>query len=106
MKKGTIINTILMVLFSLAFTFGQSSQGPATGNVSSGVQVNTDNFSSAPTRGETTEPPRDMQLMEYKSEPIFYEGDQPVFDNYTYVEDENTTMQRGAGIGTSFEIAN
>jgi hypothetical protein len=93
-----------MVLFSLALTFGQSYQGPATGSVSSGVQVSTDSFNSMPTGSETGESPRTRQIMEYISEPIKYKGDQPVFDNYTYVEDKNTTMQRGEGIGPSFEI--
>ena len=33
MKKGTIISAILTVLFFSALTFGQISQGPATGNM-------------------------------------------------------------------------
>ncbi|MCZ6702938.1 MAG: hypothetical protein O6940_07850, partial [Ignavibacteria bacterium] len=92
-------------LFFSTITFSQVVyQGPATGSVGSGVVVTTDNFLFTPAGSESFEPPRVYEIMEYESEPMIYEGDKPVFDNYVYVGDENTRSRVGGEIGTSFKL--
>jgi hypothetical protein len=96
---------IFLVLFS-TITFGQSYRGPATGTVSTGVTVTTDDFLSVPAGQEPNQEKRIRKLMEYDSGPVYYEGNQPVFDDYVYVEDANASVNTNSigGIGTSFEL--
>jgi len=102
MKKITF--TILLFLLFSAIVFGQSYMGPDSGGVASGIVVTTDDFVLVPIGIEPPSSKRIIKLMENKTAPMYYEGNKPVFDNYVYVEDENTNLQSGGEIGTSFEL--
>ncbi|MCK5371369.1 MAG: hypothetical protein KAQ62_22565, partial [Cyclobacteriaceae bacterium] len=104
MKKGTFITAIWMVLFFSALTFGQVHSGPATGDILSGVEVSTDGFAMVPIGMEPQMPIRYREPMDYDSGPVYYEGDQPVFDNYVYVDDSNAQQRGGDAIGFNFEL--
>ena len=95
MKKASIYFAVLNVLIISAISFGQTYNGPAAGNVSSGIEVTTDDFLFTATGSESSEPLSVMKFMEYKSGPVYYDGDQAVFNNYVYVEDENANMKSG-----------
>jgi len=82
MKKASIYFVFLNVLIISAISFGQTYNGPATGNVNSGVVVTTDNFLSLPVGSELPKEPRVYEFMENNTPPMYYEGDKPVIDNY------------------------
>jgi len=90
MKKLLSTIEVISLLLIPALTFGQTYSGPATGSVNSGVVVTTDDFLFTPTVSESYEQPRVHKYMEIETEPIMYEGNKPVFDNYVYVNDKNT----------------
>jgi len=96
----------IIFIINCVCAFGQAYSGPATGMVSSGVQVSTDNFSSAPLGNEGLTHKKIKPLMKYEPQPSYYnfEGDGQVFDNYTYVEDNNAHFQKSANVGTGFEL--
>ena len=97
-------SSIAFLIFS-TFIFSQVTyQGPATGNVNSGVVVTTDNFLSLPVGSELPKEPRVYEFMENNSPPMYYEGDKQVIDNYVYVTDQNTNSSPNGEIGTSFEL--
>jgi len=102
MKKITF--TILFFLLFSVIVFGQSYMGPDSGFVASGVVATTDDFLFSPIGIIPGAEKRVMKVMEYKSEPVYYDGDQTVFDNYVYVEDENASLQSGGEIGISIEL--
>jgi len=97
-------SSIACLIFS-TIIFGQVTyQGPATGTVNSGVVVTTDDFLSQPVGSEIPEETRVYEFMENDAEQIHYEGNLQVFNNYVYVEDNNTQLRGSGGIGTSFEL--
>ncbi|MEJ2193567.1 MAG: FlgD immunoglobulin-like domain containing protein [Ignavibacteriaceae bacterium] len=102
MKYFSYLNTIF-ILLSITVN-AQTYNGPATGSVNSGVVVTTDDFLFIPEVNKSSEPPRVYKMMEYEPEPIKYDGNTPVFDNYVYVDDSNTNSSLSNGIGTSFEL--
>ncbi len=86
-------------------SFGQSYQGPATGIVLSGVEVNTADFGPAPA-GNETPIIKHKKFMEFNSGPLLYNGERAAFDNHVYVEDKNTQLESSGDIGISVEINN
>ncbi|MBI5660920.1 MAG: T9SS type A sorting domain-containing protein [Ignavibacterium album] len=81
--------TFLLLLFILnsAVLFSQISyQGPATGNVSSGVLVSTNNFPESPVIISEPKPIKDRNTDYPFPEPMILESMNPVFQP-TYVED-------------------
>ena len=104
MKKASIYFAVLNVLIISVISFGQTYSGPATGNVASGVEVSTDNFPLVPIGSE---PPSERNIIDIREsylEPMFYEGDRPVFDDYVYVDDGNAQQGSGGEIGINFEL--
>jgi len=96
--------SVLFLIYSVS-TIGQTTyNGPASGNVSSGVMVTTDNFSFIPMDGEILGEQRIMEFMENKNEPMLSYGDGPVFDNYLYVENGTAQPLGGFEIGINFEL--
>jgi FlgD Ig-like domain len=85
-------------------TFGQVYSGPSTGTVTSGVMVSTDNFPSAPIGNGFAGPESVKKNMEYQAEPYYGTSDMEIFNNYTYIEDTNSSLRSGNEIGTSFEL--
>ncbi|MCH7963648.1 MAG: hypothetical protein IH852_06900, partial [Bacteroidetes bacterium] len=104
MKKDLIYFVFLNVLIISAISFGQTYSGPATGSVSSGVEVTTDNFLSLPVGSELPEETRVYELMESNLPPMYYKGDTQVFDNYVYIEDESANTRGGGEIGINFVL--
>jgi len=104
MKKYTFFFAFLNVLIISVISFGQTYSGPSTGSVDGGVVVTTDDFPLRPVGSEPQKPPRVVEIMEYDSPPMYYEGDKPVFDNYIYVEDANNKSPNGDEIGVNFVL--
>lgn len=103
MKKLSLLTFLsIAILILSSMVIAQTTyQGPATGSVTSGVVVNTDNFIFA--KGEEIlSKPQVLELMKNEVEPLYLYGDGSVSDNYFYVE--NGTEQGGFEIGTSFEL--
>ena len=95
---------IAFLIFSTILLSQVTYQGPATGNVNSGVMVTTDSFLSLPVGSEVPKETRVYELMEYDFPPMNYEGNKPVFDDYVYVEDQSTNSSPSVEIGTSFKL--
>lgn len=79
--------TLILFILSFSFTFPQVSyQGPATGNVASGVLVSTNSFPEAPIGNFDPRIIKDMSAEYVDNQPSLLEAVGPVFQP-TYVED-------------------
>jgi len=97
--------SIIFLIYSIS-TFGQLYNGPSTGTCPSGVMVSTDNFPAAPLENEFMGSEKVRQQMEYYAEPSNITGNIKVNNNYTYIEDANTSLMSGNEIGSSFRLHN
>ena len=97
-------HSFLLILICFVSIFGQVYSGPSTGTTASGVMVSTDNFLAAPIGNGLTGPESVKKNMEYYAEPYYGTDDMIVSNNYTYIEDANTTLMSSNEIGTSFEL--
>jgi len=104
MQKISFYIAFLNLLIISAISFGQTYDGPSTRSVDSGIVVTTDDFLSVLVSKEVSAEQRIINLMEYNSEPLYYDGDRAVFDNYIYVEDEAAQLQGDGEIGMNFEL--
>jgi hypothetical protein len=78
--------TIIFLVFSTAIIAQTTYSGPATGSVSSGVMVNTDDFTFQPIDDGIPGKIKVMEIMKNDDESLNLNFDGPVLDNYVYVD--------------------
>lgn len=97
---------ILLITFFLNPVYSQTVtyQGPASGSVPSGIVISTDNFALRAGEIEPIFSPKIRETMEFHSEVNIMDVSGLLFDEYTYVEDLNTSSLTKTRFGESFEL--
>jgi len=100
--KSVKYSYLFLLIFPATIFTQTTYDGPASGSVTSGVIVTTDNFNSFDMNEHISGEPYEIERLEQEAKPLNLMYDGPVPDNYYYVE--GGTKQNGIDIGESFEL--
>jgi hypothetical protein len=96
--------TCIVIILLSVLAFGQTYNGPTTESVDSGVVVSTHDFTNMSNNNNRSNKRKINQPLEYESGPLYYDGDEPAFNDYVYVDDKSVVPSSQSNIGTSFEL--